>query len=155
MKKFVSLLAVILFTAAFTIVSAQKTSGTKYTTAIGVKLYPGGITVKQALMKNASLEGIAYFWNGLRVTGLYEIHYNIEGIKGLRWYAGAGAHVAFNDEAYLAENTIGLDGVLGLDLKIKNVPLNLSLDWQPSFDFRVANGFNGGFGGLSVRYVLN
>jgi hypothetical protein len=32
--------------------------------------------------------------------------------------------------------------------------LNLSLDWQPSFDFGGNSGFNGGFGGLGVRYVL-
>jgi hypothetical protein len=27
----------------------------------------------------------------------------------------------------------GLDGVLGLDYKFKGAPINLSLDWQPSY----------------------
>ena len=157
MKKSVTLFAIFLFAAVYTSVCAQKNSGTKYTTAIGVGISPGQITLKQCLRENYAVEGIAYFWNGIRVTGLYEINYDIEGFKGLRWYAGAGAHFAFNDTAYLKKNTIGVDGVLGLDYKINNVPLNLSLGWQPSFDFGVSKSkaFITGFGGLCVRYVLN
>ncbi|MBZ0245475.1 MAG: hypothetical protein K8H85_05985 [Cyclobacteriaceae bacterium] len=49
---------------------------------------------------------------------------------------------------------IGLDGVLGLDFKYNGIPINLSLDWQPSFEFGVNRGFIGSWEGLVVRYTL-
>ncbi|MBK7872232.1 MAG: hypothetical protein IPJ74_16935 [Saprospiraceae bacterium] len=50
-------------------------------------------------------------------------------------------------------------GVLGLDYKFANAPVNLSLDWVPIFYIGndreyVYSGFQGGYGGLAVRYVL-
>jgi hypothetical protein len=30
---------------------------------------------------------------------------------------------------------VGIDGVLGLDYKFNGAPINMSLDWQPSFEF--------------------
>jgi hypothetical protein len=50
----------------------------------------------------------------------------------------------------------GIDGVTGLDFKFNNLPLNIALDWQPSFEFGVGtlNGFQGNWGGLAVRYTL-
>ena len=103
-----------------------------------------------------ALEGIAYFWNrGTRITGLYEIHGNIENAGGLKWYIGPGAHVGFYNNKYYGGGTnIGLDGVIGLDYKIKSAPINLSIDWQPSFEFGDGAGFSGNWGGIAIRYVL-
>jgi hypothetical protein len=134
---------------------AQHYLGTDYKTALGVKFYPGGISFKQNLNDSKSLEAIGYFWNGNRITGLYELNYDIEGLNGLRWYIGPGAHVSFYDEdSYSGKSYLGIDGVIGLDWKVNNAPLNLSLDWQPSFDFGGGAGFSGSWGGMSVRYVL-
>lgn len=137
--------------------SAQSNVGSQdYKTAIGVKFYPGAITVKHFVSDKNALEGIGYFWNrGARITGLYEIHNDIQNASGLRWYIGPGAHLGFYNNKYYAGGTyIGVDGVLGLDYKIKSAPLNFSLDWQPSFEFGEGAGFNGNWGGLSIRYVL-
>lgn len=49
---------------------------------------------------------------------------------------------------------IGVDGVLGVDYKIKGAPLNLSFDWQPSFNFIGYNYFEGGWGGIGIRYTF-
>ena len=49
---------------------------------------------------------------------------------------------------------IGIDGVLGLDYKIKGAPINLSIDWQPSFNLIGYNYFEGGWGGLAMRYAF-
>jgi hypothetical protein len=49
---------------------------------------------------------------------------------------------------------IGVDGVLGLDYKINGAPINLSLDWQPSFTFSGYSYFEGGWGGLGIRYTI-
>ena len=138
--------------------SAQSNIGSSdYTTALGVKFYPGAISLKHFVSDDNALEGIAYFWNrGSRITGLYEIHRDLDNAGGLKWYIGPGAHVGFYSNKYYAGGGtyIGVDGVIGLDYKIKNAPINLSLDWQPSFEFGDGARFSGNWGGFAIRYVF-
>lgn len=150
-------LCALFVTLACTSATAQKSSGQDYNTSVGVKFYPGGITLKHFLnTENRAVEGIAYFWDrAFRITGLYEIHGDINDVSGLKWYIGPGAHVGFYNSKYGGGTSIGVDGVLGLDYKFDDVPINISLDWQPSFEFGKYNGFTGNFGGLSIRYTLN
>lgn len=161
MKK--KVLALVVLMAIFQgVAMAQSNIGsTDYKTAIGVKFYPGAITLKHFVTDKHALEGIAYFWNrGTRITGLYEIHADIPNASGLKWYIGPGAHVGFyNNKTYDGVNYggrtyIGVDGVIGLDYKIRSAPINFSLDWQPSFEFGDGAGFNGNWGGIAIRYVL-
>ncbi len=141
--------------------SSRQSSPQDYTTALGVKFYPGAITLKHFVNEKNAIEGIGYFWDrGARITGLYEIHGDINGVDGLKWYVGPGAHIGFynawyyNNKNYNRGTYFGIDGVLGLDYKIKNAPLNFSLDWQPSFEFGYGPGFTGNWGGLAIRYVI-
>ena len=140
--------------------AAQGARGYDYETALGVKVWDGGgVSLKHFIQPNAALEGIAYFYShGTRITGLYEIHGNIGGAPGLRWYLGPGAHVGFYNAHYLDAHTsatyAGVDGVLGLDYKFKDAPINVSLDWQPSFEFGSDRGFVGSWGGLGIRYTF-
>jgi hypothetical protein len=155
MKKL--LLIGLILTVVSTSASAQKKAeGFDYSTAVGVKFYPGSFTIKHFLNDKKALEGIVYFWKkGTRVTGLYEIHNNVTTLGGLRWYFGPGVHLGFYGDKYYGGATyVGIDGVLGLDYKFKNVPLNLAIDWQPSFEFGDGAGFSGSWGGLAIRYVL-
>ena len=46
------------------------------------------------------------------------------------------------------------DGVLGLDYKFRGAPINMSIDWQPSFEFGAGRGFVGSWGGLGIRYTF-
>lgn len=140
------------------VVTAQKSSS--YNTALGVKFYtlenPIGITFKKTIKNGNAFELLGAYWKGSRFTGLYEIHKKIEGVNGLRWYYGPGVHLSFYDRTYYSgANNLGVDGVLGLDLKFDGFPINLSVDWQPSFDFGQGAGFVGRFGGLSIRYFLD
>jgi len=146
--------------------SAQKRSSVKYsqsyTTALGIKFYPGAISLKHFVSDKNALEGLLYFWDGgFRITGLYEIHGNINGAPGLKWYIGPGAHIGVYDNKYYKYGeghggAFGIDGVLGLDYKFRDAPINLSLDWQPSFEFgdKYENGFSGNWGGFAVRYTF-
>ena len=53
--------------------------GSDYKTALGVKFYPGAISIKNFFKPNKAIEGLAYFYaDGVRFTGLYEIHGDIE-----------------------------------------------------------------------------
>lgn len=133
-----------------------QSNSSSYKTALGVKFYPGAITLKHFIKQDAALEGIGYFWDrGFRITGLYEFHGNITGAKGLKWYVGPGVHAGFyNDRFYNGGTAIGIDGVLGLDYKIRTAPINLSLDWQPSFEFGNYAGFSGNWGGFAIRFTF-
>lgn len=135
---------------------SKSASSSSYQTALGVKVWDGGgISLKHFVSDNNALEGIAYFWNrGIRITGLYEIHGDFSGADGLKWYIGPGAHIGFYNTKYGDGNFIGVDGVLGLDYKFRNAPINISLDWQPSFEFGDGRGFAGSWGGLGIRYTF-
>lgn len=162
MKKLGMIAVLALLMAGVTAKAQNQTSS--YTTALGVKLWGngGGISLKHFVSTNRALEGIAYFWNnGSRITGLYEFHFDFVGAPGLKWYVGPGAHVGFYntyyDNNYPNGNSgsfVGIDGVLGLDYKFTGAPINLSLDWQPSFEFGPYRGFISGWGGLGIRYTF-
>ena len=101
------------------------------TTALGVKVWDGGgVSLKHFFNERNAGELIAYFWSqGIRFTGLYEIHGDITNAAGLKWYIGPGAHVGF-----IPPNTVTapLSGrrQAGLDYKFNAAPINISL-WQP------------------------
>ena len=148
--------------SAIYITAHAQTMGSEYKTAVGIKFYPTGVSLKSFTRPNIALEGLGYFWDyGFRFTGLYEIHGDITGAEGLKWYAGPGAHIGFWNETWKNKYpdrdngvAIGVDGVLGLDYKFKGAPINISLDWQPSFTFVGYNYFEGGWGGLGVRFTF-
>ncbi len=82
---------------------------------------------------------------------------------GLYWYYGAGAAAYFwnFDNSFITGEdqsnlSIGLQGYLGLDYQFAGAPVNISVDWVPTFFLSgYANGFGAGYGAFSVRYVLN
>lgn len=155
MKTILVLLVAVFLTVSS--VNAQATNSADYKTAIGVKFYPTGVTFKHFISDKNALEGIGYFFNyGLRITGLYEIHGNINNAAGLKWYVGPGAHIGFYNNKYGGGAALGIDGVLGLDYKINSAPINLSIDFQPSIEFGSFKntGFIG-WGGIAIRYTLN
>jgi hypothetical protein len=131
-----------------------------YQSALGVKLSAGvAASYKFFVTPTNAIEAQTMFFNkGVRLIGLYQFHfYNIEGLDGLAWYAGPGAHVGFYYAKYKSTyNTIldlGIDGVIGLDYHLKNLPINISIDWQPSFGLLGKSGIQPQFGGLAIRYT--
>ena len=148
--------AIFLLSVAAAQAQSKSTNSSTYTTALGVKIWDGGgITLKHFFNDRKAGELIGYFWrNGVRFTGLYEIHGDITGAEGLRWYIGPGAHIGLYNSKYGDGSFGGIDGVLGLDYKFNGAPINVSLDWQPSFEFGDTRGFYGGWGGLGIRYTF-
>jgi len=152
----VFVLAAVLFFTTTAMAQSKSQNSSSYKTALGVKVWDGGgISFKHFVSDKNAVELIGYFWNrGTRVTGLYEIHGDINGAKGLKWYIGPGAHIGFYNTKYGDGVYAGVDGVLGLDYKFKGAPINMSLDWQPSFEFGDNRGFVGSWGGLGIRYTF-
>jgi hypothetical protein len=49
---------------------------------------------------------------------------------------------------------IGIDGILGLEYNFVEVPINLSIDWKPSFNIVNNHDFWADGGALSIRYIF-
>src|SRR5215212_2675086 len=111
MQKLIIISAFLLITAA---AAAQNMAlGTTYKTAVGIKVYPAAISVKTFNMPNKALEGLLYFWeDGIRFTGLYEVHGDVTGAAGLKWYVGPGAHLGFWSDTWKDKYPERDDGIM-------------------------------------------
>ncbi|MGY6521757.1 MAG: hypothetical protein ACXIUD_08525 [Mongoliitalea sp.] len=135
----------------------------QYTTGIGLRAgVSNGLTVKHFISNDAALEGILHTrWGGFVITGLYEVHKDIRDVKGLMWFFGGGAHLgSWNagarrpwGDGNRSETVVGLSGIIGLDYKFNDVPIGLSLDWKPTFNFS-GQRYWGDEVALSIRYVF-
>ncbi len=126
MKK--SVLMIVFAIASFTVASAQD-----YNWGVGVRLggETGGASVKYKFNSVNALEGIfSTPWkSGLMFTALYERYIPVID-RGFHFYYGAGAHVGDLARKF----AFGVDGIIGLEYKLLNVPLAFSLDYKPNFN---------------------
>jgi hypothetical protein len=140
---------------------AAQSEGSDYKTALGVKYYPGAITIKQFIRDDRALEGLFSFWNyGFRFTGLYEFHTHVTDIPGMKAFLGPGGHIgSWNDNWRHDHPTraqgvmIGIDGIAGLDYKFNGAPIDLSLDVQPALNI-VGYTYVSLWGGMAIRYTF-
>ncbi len=90
----------------------------------------------------------------LFVVGIYHWHWNIK--DGLNWYAGPGASAGLfaydGGDGYL---NIGLGGQIGLEYNFNkhDLPLLLSIDARPIWDFLGSNAGLGWGASLGLRYT--
>lgn len=138
----------------FVMAQNRTANSTEYKTAIGVKVWNGaGISLKTFIKDNQAVELIGYLDRyGTRISGLYEFHGNLSSEGALKWYIGPGVHVGL----YKGITAVGIDGIVGVDYKFTNMPLNLALDWQPTVELGSGsrNGFIGNWGGFAIRFTL-
>jgi hypothetical protein len=159
MRKLFTILCLTII-ATFAIQTASQAQS--YRNAIGGRFgTANGITFKTTLGGDKMLDLIANFrsnngYSYFRVTGLYEIYNPVQGAQGLLWYYGIGGSVGsrkFRDgdvnQAYLS-----VDGVLGLDYKFVDAPINVSLDWKPAIGLAPVTEFDSSGLGLSLRYTF-
>ena len=156
MKKIVFVISIIITTIAVSY-------GQNYQTSAGLRgAFVSGITVKHFIEPNTALEGILAggVWGG-GVTGLYEIHAQAFEVDRLYWYYGGGAHIhQWNDNFPQVESkagsylVLGLDGILGLEYDIEEIPITISADWKPFFNLTGFPGFWGYGGAISIRYTF-
>jgi hypothetical protein len=137
------------------IVSFNKLSAQDYRLGLGVRLsnsvptLNNSVTGKYFVTDRSAVEGIVSFGSRFGLGGLLEIH-NPLNIEELRWVYGAGAYVGFEDK----KTFLGPTGILGLDYKFADVPINLSLDWKPELDIIPDINFVPDAFALSVRFTL-
>lgn len=151
----------LIFTAVLVMTFALVSEAQSYRTGIGVRGgLSTGLTVKHFISGESALEGlITARWNGFLITGLYEVHASAFGVPGLYWYYGGGAHLGSWNRHYKSDradnySVIGIDGILGLEFNITEIPFNLSIDYKPGINVLGGPTFLSDEVALSIRYVF-
>ena len=125
-----------------------------YQTAIGLRLSSNdavvnnGVSVKHFINKIVALEGLISV-DPAAFGMLAEVHQPLSSIPGLRWLYGGGGFVSFKDGP-----SLGAQGILGLDYKFINIPLNLTIDWKPELGLTDAFRFEPAAVGITARFTL-
>jgi hypothetical protein len=152
------LLAIIGFT--------QQASAQQYKTALGVRLSSSqaivnnSVSIKHFLNEKVAIEGLFSFGDPLALGALAEIHRPM-GASGINWFYGGGAYLGFiksynpNTAKNETDPSFGAMGVLGLDYKFENIPLNLSLDWKPELNLVTDINFEPAAVGFTARFTFN
>lgn len=140
-------------------------SAQDYKTAVGVRLsntnpvINNSITLKHFLTETTAIEAMFSFGDPLALGALVEIHKPLGG-EGIKWYYGGGGYLGFqktfNEVKQKNETDVlfGAQGVLGLDYKFVNLPLNLSLDWKPELNIVSDINFEPAAIGFSARFTF-
>ena len=148
MKKVGFVLLVLMLTTAM---SAHAQS---YKSALGVRfsskdaVVNHSITFKHFFRESTAIEAFFSFVKPYAIGLLIEKHHPLTN-NNFTWFWGAGAYVGFTDK-----KNFGAQGALGLDFKIPDVPLNLSLDWKPELNLVKDVFFEPAAVGASVRFTF-
>jgi hypothetical protein len=138
-----------------------------YKSAIGGKVGYGLIASYKTFLNESSAIDIfgGIRWGGIAAGAYYLKHTPISSVDRLQWYWGFGGSFTTWDYGVPSLDNyyeLGISGVLGLDYSFDDLPLNVSVDWAPTFvvadswDYTGSyNRFRSGYGALSVRYILN
>jgi len=144
-------LSFLLITGIFSSAAAQD-----YKFALGIRFSTYGptlsnsVSVKYFMNERYALDGLVSYGTRFGMGGLFEVHQPIGSVPSLTWFYGAGGYVGFQ----YGLTYLGPMGVVGLDYKFPNAPLNLSLDWKPELDIIPIINFVPEALGLSVRFVF-
>jgi hypothetical protein len=151
----------IILTLSLAICFVAVVNAQDYHTGIGLRGgYYYGLTLKHFISERSALEALLQSrWSGFEITGLYEVHNQAFNVDRLKWYYGGGAHIGSYDGANTGWGTgnyfiVGIDGILGIEYNFKEVPINLSLDWKPAFDFVGYSHFFYDGAAFSIRYIF-
>ncbi|GAB2546470.1 hypothetical protein GCM10027189_31460 [Rufibacter soli] len=143
----------------------------KHGVGLRVGGYTSGISGKFFLQPDAALEvilGTGFTRRGFQLTGLYEKHAPALGISSLQWFYGAGAHIgSFRGRYYHPRSykhyyesydrtltTVGIDGIVGLEYQITEIPISLGLDFKPFIEVNRDGLFPFADGALTIRYTF-
>ena len=129
---------------------------TGYKFAAGIRFSSGSPTLSNSLSfkyfinEGNAIEGLVSFGTRFGFGALFEKHQLIGVTPAFTWFYGAGGYAGFQD----GKTWLGPTGVVGLDYKFQNAPLNLSLDWKPELDISPAINFVPDAFALTARFTF-
>lgn len=119
--------------------------------------YQKGLNSTNRIELGAGFRSYAGYYTTLSVSGVYQWVKDLSSLAdGMAWYYGGGASIGFNSYSSKAYFPVTILGQIGIQYDF-NIPLRLSLDWRPGFQFlghHYTNGFVGDGVCLGVRYIL-
>lgn len=160
MKKLLVIVLLAASTAFVNDVNAQD-----YKTALGVRLSSSNamqnnsVSFKQFITDRTAIEALFTFGDPLALGALLEFHKPLNA-AGLTYFYGGGGYISFVktvSTATLKEKTepnFGAQGVIGLDYKFSNIPLNISLDWKPELNIVNDINFEPAAIGFTARFTF-
>lgn len=134
--------------------------------ALGLRAGSGiGVTMQYFKTDEHVFEGFIMNQNkAYNITGLYQFHQQIYDVKGMKWYVGFGGHVnMFPDTRQIPDQYAtagrsnfvpGLDGMVGLAYYFRYMPLQLTVDWKPEYNFVMGRKWYFFNSAISIRYRL-
>lgn len=138
-------------------ISALSITAQDYKSALGLRVnhWYGGLTYKYFISSTTAwdLTLSTDFNNGATVTALYEKHVPIADAPGLSWYYGPGFHVGLWGSGDNASIDLGIDGVIGLEYSVQEIPFAFSLDYIPSINLRISD-FDGGVSPVFTNWTF-
>ncbi len=166
MKKVVIVCLLAAGIGALQTVSAQDSpQGTGYRTGLGVRLSSStamqnnSVSIKQFIGPSTAIEALFTFGDPLALGALLEFHKPLSA-AGLTYFYGGGAYVGFvkevnvNTQKTSTDPNFGAQGVIGLDYKFNNIPLNISLDWKPELNIVSDINFEPAALGFTARFTF-
>lgn len=162
MNKFLSLIVLSLGIFFANTASAQTSS---YKTALGVRLssspaiVSNSISLKHFLNESAAVEVLFSFGDPLALGAMYQVHKPFAG-EGFQWFYGGGGYLGFVKtynpvkDRHETDPNFGAQGVLGLDYKFSNAPINISLDWKPELNIVSDINFEPAAVGFTARFTF-
>lgn len=139
-------LRTILFSVIITCITISTALAAQpYTNAAGLRIETGkdgnaGFSFKRFIADTYALEGmlLSDMKEGVELSGLFEYQSPITGISPqLYWFGGAGLHIGSWGEH--DQFVAGIDGILGVEYKFDDIPLAISADWHPVYNFVTEN----------------
>ena len=123
--------------------STHRAQAQYYDNAFGIRVgVASGFSFKHFVSNFDAVEafGVMHL-QAFQLGAMYQRHASAFDIRGMNWYYGGGGFVGFYDGRYHPSwnapgrhTVLGVKGVLGLEYKIEEIPINVGLDFTPAFD---------------------
>ena len=158
---------------------ATSALGQEYKNSAGFRLgKTDGFTYKRFLTDRGAVEfmlGFGGYDKGMQAYTTYQWHYQIPAqfTQSLYLYYGVGGHVGYirpntsrsyyvNDTTIITEEekqtyyAVGVDGIIGLEYRIFTVPMTVSMELKPYFEYYGLRytQFNFWDFGFTVKYIF-
>ncbi len=151
MKKIILSAFILLVTGGLFAQNYKESIGLRLGTSIGAS-YKTYLSQDRAIEAILDLDIFDKDLMKINVTGIYQFVFKTD-VTGLNFYAGPGisAGVYLGNENGLL---LAINGMAGVEYKFHDVPLSISLDWNPKVQIITNAGFKPTNFGLTLRYEL-
>jgi hypothetical protein len=143
------------------IFSVSNLKAQSYKTALGIRLSSkdavqnNSVSFKHFLNEKTAIEALLTFDKNVAIGALVEFHKPVNSAEGLLWFYGGGAYLGFDsDDTDPDRNLMGFQGIVGLDYKFPNLPINLAIDWKPELNIIDNINFEPAAIGFTIRFAF-